>query len=548
MFTAVGVCDLNESPQRRCAMLSFWRQGVMLMLTSDTVLTSDKLLSSSILSGRGLRLLTLMLAFFVGLCSLGTQAIAEDEEADAAAVEVVAEEPAAAEASDEATEESNPPGWNAGDAVDSLPYDDANDYAINTLIMFICAVLVIFMQAGFAMVEVGLNSAKNAVNILSKNVMDFCVGVLLFLFIGYSMMYPGSWISEGYLGMPSAFVSRDAQVTEVDGVSVWETPPAYSDGAYAANAVDFLFQVAFAATAATIVSGAVAGRLKFSGYLVYTAILTGLIYPISGSWKWGGGWLDQMGFQDFAGSVVVHAVGGFAGLIGAIFLGPRMGRYSSDGKSVPIPGHNIPMAALGVFILLVGWYGFNPGSQLTYSGALNAEATAYIALTTTVAAAAGAFVAMLTGWAMFGKPDLTMALNGLLGGLVAITANCDRVSEPEALIIGGVGGLLVVLGILLLDKLMIDDPVGAWPVHGLCGVWGGLATGIFGDLPDGITSVSGFFTVQLISTVAIVGWTVVTMSIVFGALKVLGMLRVSQQEEHDGLDIHEHGLHAYPDM
>ncbi len=462
---------------------------------------------------------------------------------DEAATAEPAAEPAAAEP------EGNPKGWNEGDPVADLSYDDGNDYAINTLIMFICAVLVIFMQAGFAMVEIGLNSAKNVVNILSKNVMDFCVGVLLFLFIGYSLMYPGdNWISDGYLGTPTAFISRDAQVTEKDGVEVWSAPPAYSDGAYASNSADFLFQVAFAATAATIVSGAVAGRLKFGGYLVYTAILTGLVYPISGSWKWGGGWLDRMGFQDFAGSVVVHAVGGFAGLVGAMFLGPRIGRYTASGKSVPVPGHNLSMAALGVFILLVGWYGFNPGSQLTYSGALNAEATTYIALTTTIAAAAGAVVAMLVGWAMFGKPDITMALNGVLGGLVAITANCDRVSQPESLIIGGVGGALVVGGILLLDKLRIDDPVGAWPVHGLCGVWGGLATGIFGDLPEGIETVGAFFTVQLISTAAIVAWTVVTMAVVFAVLKAVNLLRVSPQEEQDGLDIHEHGMRAYPDQ
>jgi len=486
--------------------------------------------------------LTILLASLLGLMACpwsgSGQLRAEDEETSVA-VAVVEEEAA----------EGNPAGWNEGDPVESLSYDDANDYTINTLIMFICAVLVIFMQAGFAMVEIGLNSAKNAVNILSKNVMDFCVGVLLYLFIGYSLMYPGdNWISEGYLGNFTPFVSRDSQVTEKDGVEVWEAPPAYSDGAYAANSADFLFQVAFAATAATIVSGAVAGRLKFTGYLIYTAILTGLIYPISGSWKWGGGWLDQMGFQDFAGSVVVHAVGGFAGLIGAIFLGPRIGRFTSSGKSVPIPGHNLSLAALGVFILLVGWYGFNPGSQLTYSGALNAEATAYIALTTTIAAAAGAVLAMIVGWAMFGKPDLTMALNGVLGGLVAITANCDRVSQPSALVIGGVGGVLVVLGILLLDKLKIDDPVGAWPVHGLCGVWGGLATGIFGALPDGIDNYGTFFQVQLISTISIVAWTVVTMAVVFGVLKAIGLLRVSPQEEQEGLDIHEHGLRAYPDQ
>ena len=474
-------------------------------------------------------------AAFVGPC--GTSLALAQDEAAATATSPAAE-PAAAEP---AAVEGNPAGWNEGDPVADLAYDDANDYTINTLIMFICAVLVIFMQAGFAMVEIGLNSAKNVVNILSKNVMDFCVGVLLFLFLGYSLMYPGdNWVVDGYLGTPSSFVTRDAQTTEKDGVEVWESAPAYDDGAYAANSVDFLFQVAFAATAATIVSGAVAGRLKFGGYLIYTAFLTGLIYPISGSWKWGGGWLDQMGFHDFAGSVVVHAVGGFAGLVGAIFLGPRIGRFTSSGKSVPIPGHNLSLAALGVFILLVGWYGFNPGSQLTYSGAVNAEATAYIALTTTIAAAIGGVVALLVGLAMFGKPDLTMGLNGVLGGLVAITANCDCVTQPGALIIGGIGGLLVVLGIMLLDKLRIDDPVGAWPVHGLCGLWGGLATGIFGEGKN--------LTHQIIGSFAIIAWAVVTMAVVFGLLKVINLLRVSPQEEVDGLDVHEHGMRAYPDQ
>lgn len=455
----------------------------------------------------------------------------------------------AEDAAPEVAAAANPAGWNAGDAVDAVAYDDANDYTINTLIMFVCAVLVIFMQAGFAMVEIGLNSAKNTVNILAKNVMDFCLGVLLYLFVGFALMYPGdNWISKGWLGTPNAFVTRDAQTKEVDGKVVWDSPPFYSGGVKYSSSSDFLFQVAFAATAATIVSGAVAGRLKFGGYLVYTAILTGLVYPISGSWKWGGGWLQEMGFQDFAGSIVVHAVGGFAGLVGAMFLGPRIGRFTAAGKSVPIPGHNLSLAALGVFILLVGWYGFNPGSQLTYAGIANAQATTYIAVTTTIAAAAGACAALGLGWMMFGKPDLTMALNGVLAGLVAITANCDRVSQQEALIIGGVGGVLVVLGIILLDKLKIDDPVGAWPVHGLCGLWGGIATGIFGDLPDGIESVGRFVAVQTIGSLAIIAWAVVTMAITFGALKAIGLLRVSPREEFEGLDIHEHGMRAYPDQ
>jgi Amt family ammonium transporter len=286
--------------------------------------------------------------------------------------------------------------------------------------------------------------------------------------------------------------------------------------------------------------------MKFGSYLVYSAILTGLVYPISGMWKWGGGILDAWGFQDFAGSVVVHAVGGFAGLAGALVLGPRLGRFSKDGKSVPMPGHNITFAALGVFILWIGWYGFNPGSQLTYAGAVNAEATTYIALTTTIAAAAGAVAAMILAWALFKKPDVTMSLNGALAGLVGITANCDQVTQVGALMIGGIAGLIVVGGVILLDRLRIDDPVGAFPVHGMCGVWGGIATGIFGlNIPDGLTRVT-YFLVQLQSTAIIAAWAFITMFGVFAALRALGMLRVSAEEEQAGLDISEHGMHAYP--
>ncbi|MEM9365571.1 MAG: ammonium transporter [Planctomycetota bacterium] len=431
----------------------------------------------------------------------------------------------------------------AGDAgfatLEDVPAATASYYTINTLVMFICAVLVLFMQAGFAMLEVGLNSAKNTVNILAKNVMDLSVGVLLFLFIGFALMYPGdTWVAEGILGGPKAFVERDAQ-TDAAGNLVTQPGGDYSSSA------DFLFQVAFAATAATIVSGAVAGRMKFGAYLVYSAVLTGLVYPISGSWKWGGGWLDEMGFQDFAGSVVVHAVGGFAGLAGAIFLGPRLGRYTSDGRSIPLPGHNVAFAALGVFILWVGWYGFNPGSQLTYDGIANAEATTYIGLTTTISAASGAVAAMILSWILFGKPDVTMALNGVLAGLVAITANCDRVTQAEAVVIGAVGGVVAVLGIVLLDRIRVDDPVGAWPVHGLTGVWGGIATGLFGDVPDGM-SYAGFVGVQALGTFAICLWAFASMAVVFGALKAVGLLRVTPEEEQAGLDISEHGMHAYP--
>lgn len=404
------------------------------------------------------------------------------------------------------------------------PTTAENAYAIDNLILFISAVLVLFMQAGFSMVECGFNESKNAVNILFKNLMDLSIGVLLFYIIGYNLMY-GTDVAGGLVAW-GGFGIRE---TLGEGASI-------SAGTLHPQ-VDWLFQVAFAATAATIVSGAVAGRMKFSGYLVYSAVLTGLIYPISGFWQWGGGWLANLGFHDFAGSLVVHAVGGFAGLAGAIALGPRLGRYSSRGKSQAIPGHNLPIAALGVFILWVGWYGFNPGSQLAFTGAANTNATLLIAVNTTLAAGAGALLAMVSGWVVFNKPDLSMALNGALAGLVGITANCDCVTNVSAIIIGAVAGVLVVCGIVLLDKLKIDDPVGAWPVHGLCGIWGGVATGIFGAEKDLLH--------QIIGSVAIPLWAFVSMFALFMILKACGMLRVSREEEMEGLDIGEHGMHAY---
>jgi Amt family ammonium transporter len=441
-----------------------------------------------------------------------------------------AESDETAEATEEAPSEAET--LDEPEAEESEFYSKAEiDYTINTLIMFVCAVLVLFMQAGFGMVEAGLNQSKNVVNILFKNVMDLSVGVMLFGLFGFAIMYPGDDYAGKWFGFAGFGIPRD-------------TTPDLDYGFSFSS--DFLFQVAFAATAATIVSGAVAGRMKFAGYLIYSAILTGLIYPISGMWKWGGGALAEWGFADFAGSVVVHAVGGFAGLAGALVLGPRLGRYSAEGKSQPIPGHNLTFAALGVFILWVGWYGFNPGSQLTYSGAVNAEVTSYIAVTTSLSAAVGAFVAMILSWIFFKKSDLTMALNGALAGLVGITANCDQVSTISAVIIGGVSGLLVVLSILALDRLKIDDPVGAFPVHGVCGVWGGIATGIFGtSIPEGMGRM-GYLSVQVQSTVVICAWAFVTMFILFYALKLIGLLRVSPEEEQQGLDICEHGLEAYP--
>ncbi len=392
-------------------------------------------------------------------------------------------------------------------------------YAIDNFFLFICAVLVLFMQAGFAMVESGLNSAKNTVNILFKNIIDLSAGALLFYFIGYSLMYPVD--GNGILSFSGfGFIGEASE----PGAGVLNPQ------------MNWLFQVAFAATAATIVSGAVAGRMKFSAYLIYSIVLTGFIYPISGYWKWGGGWLDALGFYDFAGSLIVHALGGFAGLAGAIVLGPRLGQFKRDGSSRAMPGHSLTISTLGVFILWIGWYGFNPGSQLAIVGIDNTNAVMMIAVNTTLSAAAGGIMVMAFAWFRFKKPDLSMALNGILAGLVGITANCDSVTNMDAILIGLVSGVLVVLGIMLLEKLRIDDPVGAWPVHGLAGLWGGVATGIFGGHP---------LMAQIIGSVAISVWGFVTMFALFSILKALNFLRVSESEEIRGLDISEHQEEAY---
>jgi len=405
-------------------------------------------------------------------------------------------------------------------------------FALDNILLFLCAVLVILMQPGFALLEAGLNGAKNTVDILFKNVMDLSLGVLLFYAVGYMLMYANS----GNQAVGSNFAIIPG-ILEFGGLFVTTAAPTEIGSGVLYSQVDFLFQAAFAATAATIVSGAVAGRMKFTGYLFYTVFLTALIYPISGYWKWGGGWLHQLGFHDFAGSLVVHAVGGFAGLAGAIVLGPRIGRFV-NGKSHPIPGHNLGFAALGVFLLWVGWYGFNPGSQLVFSTEGDLMTTMTIAVNTTLAAGAGATLAMLASWILFSKPDITMALNGALAGLVGITANCDCVSNYEAILIGAVAGVLVVGGVILLDKLQIDDPVGAWPVHGLCGVWGGVATGLFGA--------EKVLWVQCLGSLVIPVWAFVTMFGLFFVRKLVGQLRVTPEEEQEGLDISEHGMHAYP--
>jgi Amt family ammonium transporter len=392
-------------------------------------------------------------------------------------------------------------------------------YAIDNIVLFFCAVFVFLMQPGFALVEAGLNPSKSTVHVMFKNTIDMCFGILLYFLVGYSLMYGAD--ASGGLGLLGW-----------NGFGIMaELNPADIGPGTLHPQVDWLFQVAFAAATATIVGGAVSGRMTLKAYLIYTITITAIVYPISGFWKWGGGWLDQLGFYDFAGSIVVHSVGGFAALAGVMVLGPRIGRFNQDGSANMMPAHSLVLSTLGVFILWIGWYGFNPGSQLAFSGAANTNATMLIAANTTLAAAAGGATALVVGWLIGGRPQLLTTLNGILAGLVGITANCDSVTNLEAIIIGLVAAVLVILGARLLEKLQIDDVVGAWPVHGLCGVWGGIATGIFGGHPLGV---------QILGSVVIPAWAFLTMFGLFYAMKVAGILRVSHGEELVGLDLAEH--------
>ncbi len=394
----------------------------------------------------------------------------------------------------------------------------------NYLWTLIAAALVFFMQAGFAMVEAGFTRAKNCINIMMKNLMDFSIGSIAFWAIGFGLMFGAS--STGWFGTSGFFLSDFTPDGDQWVLAFW------------------MFQVVFAATAATIVSGAMAERTKFTGYIIYSIFVSGLIYPIFGSWAWGSllngsGWLEGFGFIDFAGSTVVHSVGGWAALAGAIVLGPRLGKYTKDGKIRPILGHNIPLAALGVFILWLGWFGFNPGSTTTADTSI-----AMIFVNTNLAAAAGACVAMIVSWTKFGKPEVGMSLNGALAGLVAITAGCANVLPGSSIIIGAIAGALVVFSVLFFDKIKIDDPVGAVSVHGVNGAWGTLAAGIF-NIGGTSASIIG---VQLLGIAACFLWTFPLAFIMFKTIdKTIG-LRVSPEEEMEGLDYAEHGGIAYPDF
>ena len=396
--------------------------------------------------------------------------------------------------------------------------ETANAIQVNMNIVWTCvaAFLVFFMQAGFAMVESGFTRAKNACNIMMKNLMDFSIGTIAWFAIGFGIMFGAG---NAFLGTTNGFFGNGIDAINGDlGWTFW------------------IFQCVFAGTAATIVSGAMAGRTKFTGYLAYSAVICAVIYPISGHWIWGGGWLANMGFVDFAGSTVVHSCGAWLALAGAICLGPRFGKYGEDGKSKPIFGHNIPIAALGVFILWFGWFGFNPGSTVEANSSIG-----YIAVTTNLAAAAGAITAMCMSWIRFGKPDVSMSLNGVLAGLVAITAGCNDVTPVGAIVIGAVAGILVVIAVEFIDKVLhIDDPVGAVSVHGVCGAWGTLALCFF--LKEGS---SASFITQLTGVASMFAWAFGCGMIVFSIIKYTIGLRVSEEEEIRGLDIEEHGNEAY---
>ena len=399
-------------------------------------------------------------------------------------------------------------------------------YVFNTLLFLMCGFLVMFMAAGFAMLESGMVRAKNVATICVKNISLFGIAGILYYLVGYNLMYDG--VDGGYMGSFSLWGADDAAAEAGD-----------FSGGYAASS-DWYFQMVFVATAASIVSGTLAERIKLWGFLAFVVILTGLIYPIQGSWQWGGGWLSEAGFSDFAGSTLVHSVGGWAALVGAIMLGARAGKYTQDGRVNPIQGSSMPLATLGTFILWLGWFGFNGGSQLALGSAIDAASVANIFVNTNMAAAAGVVAAMVATQVLYGKVDLTMALNGAIGGLVSITAEPLTPSIPMAMLIGAIGGVLVVVSVPLLDKLKIDDVVGAIPAHLVCGIWGTMAVPL--------TNTGTSFGTQALGVVSIGAFAVITSLIGWSIIKYTIGIRVSEEEELEGLDKTELGMEAYPEF
>jgi len=398
---------------------------------------------------------------------------------------------------------------------------------INNVWMMICTALVFFMHLGFAFLEIGLTRQKNTINVLFKNIFIITVGLLLYCLVGFNLMYPGEF--NGFLGF--AGFGLDSPLSAEGGLDL-----TYNEGY--TYWTDFLFQGMFAATAATIVSGAVAERIKIGPFMVFVVLYVGLIYPIAGSWKWGGGFLEKLGFYDFAGSTLVHSVGGWAALVAVWLLGARIGKFK-EGKTAVILGHNIPLATAGVLILWLGWFGFNGGSVLSADPAL----TSLTLVTTCLAAAAGGVIAFITSTLLYKNLDLTMFLNGILGGLVGITAGADQMSPSDAIIIGGIAGAIIVFAVSFIDRLRLDDPVGAIAVHLACGIWGTLAVGIFGELASGTQFISQLAGVASYAAICIIS----TFIILFILKKTVG-IRVSEKEELEGLDKYEHGMDAYPDF
>lgn len=404
-------------------------------------------------------------------------------------------------------------------------------YAIDTFYFLVCGALVMWMAAGFSMLEAGLVRAKNTAEILTKNIALFAVACIMYLLCGYNLMYPSDPISEFIPGLSFLLGTENDAASVISGAD---------DAPYYSSRSDFFFQVVFVATAMSIVSGAVAERMKLWSFLLFAVIFTGFIYPIQGFWKWGGGFLQVANFQDFAGSGVVHLSGAAAAVAGVLLLGARKGKYGPNGAVNPIPGANMPLAALGTFILWMGWFGFNGGSQLKLSNVADANAVANIFVNTNMAAAGGVVAALLFVRMLWGKADLTMALNGALAGLVVITAEPLAPTALQATLFGAMGGVLVVLSIIVLDKLRLDDPVGAISVHGVCGC--------LGLMMVPFTNADANFSSQLLGLVTIMAWSFVASLIVWGIIKMIIGLRVSEAEEYSGVDIAECGLEAYPEF
>ncbi len=401
-------------------------------------------------------------------------------------------------------------------------------FTVNNVWMMVCTFLVFIMHLGFSALECGLTRAKNTVNILFKNISIVSIGLLTYTVVGFSLMYPGEAFAGGFFGFSGFGVGTDAAgLTSAynPGYTYW---------------TDFLFQAMFAATAATIISGAVAERVKLGSFLVFSALYVAICYPIVGMWNWGGGWLAELGFHDFAGSTIVHSVGGWGALVGIIMLGPRNGKYV-NGKIRPIMGHSMPLAAIGVFLLWFGWFGFNGGSVLSADPGM----VSMVLVTTNMAAAAGVMSAMVVSWIVQKKPDLSMVLNGALAGLVGVTAGADVVTVGGAITIGAIAGILVVLAVIGFDRLRLDDPVGALSVHLVCGVWGTLAVGIFGHAEIGGLDNELSFVSQLIGVGSVAVFSLVCATGFLFAVKLVMGLRVSKQEEIRGLDIGEHGMESY---